>query len=320
MSADQPLLAKVNPKDFGRVAVLMGGRTSEREVSLAGGKAVLAGLLEAGVDAFGLDAYGGGSDESIVELLQRQPIDTLFNMLHGGEGENGSVPCLLEFLGIPYTGNRMMASALAMDKMRCKYMWQGMGLPTAGFAMLEADSNWTQIADRLGMPLMVKPVREGSSVGMSKVERVEDLQSAYELAAQYDPLVMAESWLAGSEYTVAILKGQALPAIRLETEREFYDYQAKYVDDDTQYLIPCGLPEQQEREMQQLALRAFNSLGCSGWGRVDLMADAVGKLHLLEVNTVPGMTSHSLVPMAARAVGIDFSELVLQILSTAGRQ
>lgn len=313
----KPVLESVNPKDYGRVAVLMGGCTSEREVSLAGGQAVLEGLLAGGVDAFALDAYGPDSGDDLVQLLQQQPIDTVFNMLHGGTGEDGSVPCLLQFLRIPCTGNGVLASALAMDKMRCKFLWQGMGLPTAEFVMLQQDSDWDQVVRQLGLPLMVKPAREGSSVGMTKVSRAADLVAAFELAAQYDPLVIAERWLQGGEYTVGVLKGEALPVIHLETAREFYDYQAKYVDDDTQYHIPCGLAPAREREMQDLALRAFASLGCSGWGRVDLMADDQGKFHILEINTVPGMTSHSLVPKAAQAVGIDFSELVLQILSTA---
>jgi len=307
--------ARVNPKDYGRVAVLMGGCSSEREVSLSGGQAVLEGLLKAGVDAFALEVSAG--EENMIELLQRQPIDTLFNMLHGGAGENGSLPCLLEFLGVPYTGNSMLASALAMDKMRCKFMWQGMGLPTADFIMLCADTNWQEVAAQLGLPLMVKPANEGSSVGVTKVEQLSQLPAAYALAAKYDDLVMAEKWLGNGEYTVAILKGQALPVIRLVTQREFYDYQAKYIDDDTQYLIPCGLSSAREKEMQMIALQAFDSLGCYGWGRVDLMVDAQDAFHLLEVNTVPGMTSHSLVPMAARALGMDFSQLVLQILSTA---
>lgn len=316
LNENNSIFAPVNPKDYGRVAVLMGGRSSEREVSLNGGQAVLEGLLKAHVDAFALE-LGANSDESIIELMQRQPIDTVFNMLHGGEGENGSIPCLLEFLEIPYTGCRMASSALAMDKMRCKFIWKGMGLPTADFAMLQEDSDWGQIVHQLGLPLVVKPASEGSSMGVTKVETLAKLPAAYQQAVKFDSQVMAEKWLCGGEYTVAILKGQALPVIRLVTQREFYDYQAKYVDDDTQYLIPCGLSAEREREMQTIALEAFNSLGCSGWGRVDLMADEKESFHLLEVNTVPGMTSHSLVPMSARAIGMDFSQLVLHILSTA---
>ncbi len=307
----------VNPADYGRVAVLMGGRSSEREVSLQGGQAVLEALIEAGADAIAIDAFGETGALNLVQQLQQQPIDTVFNMLHGGEGEDGSVASLLELLGIRFTGNGMAASALAMDKERCKFLWQGMGLPTAAFAMLSNTTDWSVTAAQLGMPLMVKPVHEGSSVGMTKVLKVDQLQDAYRQAAQYDAQVMAEQWLAGEEYTVAILKGVALPVIRLRTKREFYDYQAKYVDDDTEYLIPSGLPEIKEKEIQKLALQAFSSIGCCGWGRVDLMADEQGAFQILEVNTIPGMTSHSLVPMAARAAGMDFKALVLQILSTA---
>lgn len=310
---------RVKPSDYGRVAVLFGGRAAERDVSLVSGQAVLKALLDAGVDAFAIDAFGANGKENVIQQLQSEPVDTVFNMLHGGEGENGSIPCLLEFLELPYTGNNMAASALAMDKVRCKFLWQGMNLPTASFEVLRSSSDWRQVVNQLGLPLMVKPVREGSSIGMTRVEQLEQLQPAYQQAAQYDPLVMAEQWLGGSEYTVGVLKGKALPVIRLETQRAFYDYQAKYVDDDTQYLIPCGLSADREVEMQQIALQAFDSLGCSGWGRVDLMADITGRFQLLEVNTVPGMTSHSLVPMAAQAIGMDFKELVLQILSTAQR-
>ena len=312
--------ATVNPADFGRVAVLMGGRAAEREISLISGKAVLKALLTAGVDAFAIDAFGPNGDESLIEQLQAQPVDTVFNMVHGGEGENGSIPCLLAAMGLPVTGSAMAASALAMNKSQCKFLWQGMALPTAAFRVLTADSHWQQVCDELGLPLMVKPGSEGSSIGMSKVDHVEDLQAAYEEAVQYDQTVIAESWISGGEYTVGIIKGQALPGIRLETAREFYDYQAKYVDDDTQYLIPCGLSAEKEQQMQALALRAFDSLGCNGWGRVDVMLDeARDEFLVLEANTIPGMTDHSLVPMAAQAVGLDFPALTLQILSTAKR-
>lgn len=307
----------VDPAAFGRVAVLMGGRAAEREVSLVSGAAVLQGLLDAGVDAFGLDAFGAQGRENILEQLQRQHIDTVFNMLHGGEGENGTLAGVLNILGIPFTGSGMASCALAMNKAHCKLAWQGAGLSTAPFRILTAGSDWKQVTQELGLPLMVKPGREGSSIGMSKVVRVEDLQAAYELAATFDSLVIAEKWLSGREYTVAVLKEQVLPVIRLETNRDFYDYQAKYVDDDTRYLIPSGLTAQREKEIQEIARRAFDIIGCSGWGRMDLMEDETGSFQLLEVNTVPGMTGHSLVPMAARAAGLDFSNLTLQILSTA---
>lgn len=308
----------VNPADFGRVAVLMGGRAAEREISLISGNAVLKALLQAGVDAFAIDAYGPAGDQSLIKQLQAQPVDTVFNMVHGGEGENGSIPCLLAAMNLPVTGSAMAASALAMNKSQCKFLWQGMDLPTAPFRVLNADSNWSQICQQLGLPLMVKPGSEGSSIGMSKVDRVEDLQAAYEEAVQYDATVIAESWISGGEYTVGIIKGQTLPAIKLETAREFYDYQAKYVDDDTRYLIPCGLTTEKEQQMQAVALRAFDSLGCQGWGRVDVMLDeATDQFQILEVNTIPGMTDHSLVPMAAQVAGLDFAALTLQVLSTA---
>jgi len=308
----------VNPADYGRVAVLMGGRAAERDISLVSGKAVLSALLAAGVDAFAIDAFGPEGTDSLVEQLSAQPVDTVFNMVHGGEGENGSIPCLLAAMNLPVTGSAMAASALAMNKSQCKFLWQGMALPTARFQVLSAESDWQQVVDDLGLPLMVKPGSEGSSIGMSKVDRVEDLKAAYEEAVQYDQTVIAESWITGGEYTVGIIKGQPLPGIKLETAREFYDYQAKYVDDDTQYLIPCGLSPEKEQAMQAIALRAFDSLGCRGWGRVDLMLDeARDEFLVLEVNTIPGMTDHSLVPMAAASIGLSFDALVLQILSTA---
>ena len=314
----EPMLPSVNPDDYGRVAVLMGGRAAEREISLISGNAVLKALLAAGVDAFAIDAFGADGEAQLIDQLQAQPVDTVFNMVHGGEGENGTIPSVMTILGLPCTGSGMAASALAMNKSQCKFLWQGMALPTANFQVLTAQSNWQQVVAELGLPLMVKPGSEGSSIGMSKVDRVEDLAAAYQEAVQYDETVIAESWITGSEYTVGILKGQPLPGIKLETAREFYDYQAKYVDDDTRYLIPCGLSADKEKAMQAVALKAFNSLGCRGWGRVDVMLDEkTDEFKVLEVNTIPGMTDHSLVPMAAAAVGIDFENLVLQVLSTA---
>ena len=314
----EPMLPSVNPDDYGRVAVLMGGRAAEREISLISGNAVLKALLAAGVDAFAIDAFGADGEAQLIDQLQAQPVDTVFNMVHGGEGENGTIPSVMTILGLPCTGSGMAASALAMNKSQCKFLWQGMALPTANFQVLTAQSNWQQVVAELGLPLMVKPGSEGSSIGMSKVDRVEDLAAAYQEAVQYDETVIAESWITGGEYTVGILKGQPLPGIKLETAREFYDYQAKYVDDDTRYLIPCGLSADKEKAMQAVALKAFNSLGCRGWGRVDVMLDEkTDEFKVLEVNTIPGMTDHSLVPMAAAAVGIDFENLVLQVLSTA---
>ena len=308
---------KMDPAEFGCVAVLMGGRSAEREISLVSGAAVLQGLLDAGVDAFALDVFGGQGREHILEQLQCQRIDTVFNMLHGGEGEDGTLAGVLKILEISSTGSGMAASALAMNKVHCKLVWQGAGLPTAPFRVLTASSDWKTVTQELGLPLMVKPGREGSSIGMTKVEYAEDLQAAYELAEKFDSLVIAEKWLRGREFTVATLMRQMLPVIRLETEREFYDYQAKYIDDDTRYLIPSGLSVEKERQIQEISLQAFEIIGCSGWGRVDLMEDEAGGFQLLEVNTVPGMTGHSLVPMAAKAAGLDFSSLTLQILSTA---
>ncbi len=295
-----------------KVAVLMGGLSAEREVSLNSGAAVLAALQSRGVDAHAVDA-----DERLVETLSEGGYGKVFNILHGGVGEDGTVQGLLELLGLPYTGSGVLASALGMDKLRSKQLWLGADLPTPAYVMLSCEADLQRAVDELGLPLMVKPAREGSSIGMSKVEQADELESAWREAMKYDSEVLAEQWVHGGEYTVAILNGEALPVIRLETDNVFYDYQAKYQADDTRYLCPCGLSEEQERAMQALALRAFEAIGCRGWGRVDVMRDSDGSNWLLEVNTNPGMTDHSLVPMAARAAGIDFDELVLRILERA---
>ena len=297
---------------FGRVAVLYGGRSAERAISLLSGAAVLQALLGVGVDAVGIDA---GAD--VADQLKAIAPDRVFIALHGPGGEDGTVQGLLEYLRLPYTGSGVLASALAMDKMRCKQLWRGIGLPTAPFAMLTAATDWARVLADLGGVVMVKPASEGSSLGMARAATPAALEHAWQDAARLDSSVLAERWLTGAEYTVAVLAGRALPPIKLETDREFYDYEAKYLADDTRYLCPCGLPPEPEQHLCELALQAFASLGCGGWGRVDVMADAAGDFHLLEINTVPGMTDHSLVPMAAAAAGLSFAQLVLAILDMA---
>ncbi|PIE00527.1 MAG: D-alanine--D-alanine ligase [Thiothrix nivea] len=297
---------------FGRVAVLLGGLSAEREVSLNSGAAVLQGLRDAGVDAHGVDV-----GEDIIDVLRNGGYDRVFNILHGRMGEDGVIQGALELLGIPYTGCGVMASALCMDKLVTKRIWRGAGLPIPEYRILRTDTDFAAVVAELGLPLAVKPVREGSSVGISKVVQAEQLPVAYELALQSDPVVMAEQWITGEEYTVSILDGEALPAIRIQPEGEIYDYAAKYLSDNTQYHCPCGLAAGDELAMQQLAVQAFAVVGGEGWGRVDLMRDAAGCNWLIEVNTNPGMTNHSLVPKAARQAGLSFSELVVRILETS---
>ena len=297
---------------FGKVAVLLGGKSAEREVSLKSGGMVLQALVSRGVDAHPFDPAERGLDALIDEKFER-----VFIALHGRFGEDGTVQGILEWLGIPYTGSGVLASALAMDKLRTKRLWAAEKLATPAYALLGEDTNFRIAARKLGVPLMVKPASEGSSIGMSKVNAAAKLEQAYRLAAKYDRVVIAEQFIDGMELTCAILGEQALPLIRLETPREFYDYEAKYVADDTRYLVPCGLPARKEQELKELCLAAFRSLGCSGWGRVDLMLNRRGRPYLLEVNTSPGMTDHSLVPMAARAVGLSYGELCLRILQGA---
>ena len=300
-------------QDYGRVAVLYGGRSAEREVSLKSGAAALAALTTSGVDAIGIDA--AASD--LLAQLTTGAFDRAFIALHGRGGEDGTLQGALDWVGLPYTGSGVLGSALAMDKLRAKQVWQARGLPTAPYALAAPDSDWTAIVAALGLPLMVKPAREGSSIGMSKVERAADLPAAVATAAAHDPQVLIERYIGGGEYTVGIVGGRVLPAIKLETPNAFYDYEAKYLRDDTRYLCPCGLPAEQERALQQLALDAFQALDCAGWGRVDLLLDASGAPYLMEANTVPGLTDHSLVPMAARAVGLSFEQLMLAILDTS---
>lgn len=299
-------------KNFGKVAVLFGGKSAEREVSLKSGNAVLAALLRSGVDAHAFDPATRN-----LQALKDEGYERAFIALHGRGGEDGTVQGALELLGIPYTGSGVMASAIAMDKWRTKLVWQAAGLPIPEYEALSAPTDWTALADHLDLPLFVKPANEGSSVGVVKVKRVEDLPVAYAEAAKHDKVVIAESFMSGGEYTVAIVNGRALPVIKIEPANEFYDYEAKYLRDDTRYLCPSGLGLEEEAEMQHLALLGFQLIGCEGWGRVDFLRGEDGKPYLLEINTSPGMTDHSLVPMAARQAGISFDELVVQVLEGA---
>ncbi|SDH82481.1 D-alanine-D-alanine ligase [Pseudomonas benzenivorans] len=295
---------------FGRVAVLFGGTSAEREVSLKSGNAVLHALQSAGVDAFGIDV----GDDFLARLVGEK-IDRAFIVLHGRGGEDGSMQGLLECAGIPYTGSGILASALAMDKLRTKQVWQSLGLPTPRHAVLASADDCRVAAAQLGFPLIVKPAHEGSSIGMAKVADVDALIAAWRDASQYDSQVLVEQWIHGPEYTVAVLRGQVLPPIGLGTPHSFYDYDAKYLANDTQYRIPCGLDAAKEAELKDLTVRACAAVGTQGWARVDVMQDGAGQFWLLEVNTVPGMTDHSLVPMAARAAGLDFQQLALAILA-----
>ena len=297
---------------LGKVAVLFGGHSAEREVSLKSGAAVLAALQRSGVDAHAFDPA-----VLSLQALRDEGYDRAFIALHGRGGEDGTVQGALELLGVPYTGSGVLASALAMDKWRSKMIWQAGGLPVPQCELLTADSDWAGVAERLGLPLFVKPANEGSSVGISKVKSLAELPAAFHEAVKHDALVIAERAVLGGEYTAAILGDTALPVIRIVPANEFYDYEAKYLRDDTRYLCPCGLSAEQEAEMQGLALQGFELLGGSGWGRVDFLMDEAGKPYLLEANTSPGMTDHSLVPMAARQSGLSFEQLVLRVLEGA---
>jgi D-alanine-D-alanine ligase len=298
--------------DFGRVAVLLGGTSSEREISLLTGRAVLEALRRRGVDAHPFDPAERPLGALVEERCARAWI-----ALHGPGGEDGTLQGALEFLGIAYTGSGVLGSAIGMDKLRTKRLARAVGVDTADFVVLRESADLELAVERLGLPLIVKPATQGSSVGMSRVERAADMAAAFAAATRHDTLAFAEPWLSGAEYTVAILQGRALPSIRIETPRAFYDYEAKYLRDDTRYHCPSGLPAQSEKHMASLALAAFEACGAEGWGRADFMMDATGRPLLLEINTVPGMTSHSLVPMAARAAGIDFDELVWRVLETS---
>jgi D-alanine-D-alanine ligase len=302
-------------QQFGKVAVLMGGNSGEREVSLKSGSAVLTALLAQGVDAHAFDPQSQ-------PLHDLEKFDRAFINLHGRFGEDGCIQGALEMLQIPYTGSGVMASAIGMDKWRTKLLWRASNVVTPDFELVTADSNFAAIEAKLGLPLFVKPANEGSSIGISKVKTAGGLKAAYELAAKADPLVIAEQFVGGGEYTVGIISDgaygyKALPIIRIVPKNEFYDYEAKYLRDDTEYRCPCGLSAEKEAQIQREALQAFRAVGCEGWGRVDFLMDEAGKHYFLEVNTSPGMTDHSLVPMAAKAAGISFEELVIRILASA---
>jgi D-alanine-D-alanine ligase len=299
-----------DPKEFGRVAVLLGGDSSEREISLLTGNAVLDALKRRGVDAHAFDPR----ERTIAGVAD---FDRVWIALHGPGGEDGTVQGALEILSVPYTGSGVMGSAIGMDKLRTKRLAQAIGVATPDYVVLRGPQDFDTAIERLGLPMIVKPATQGSSVGMSKVEREADLPAAYQAAAALEASVFAEGWVRGKEYTVAVLQGRALPAIRIETPQKFYDYQAKYFRDDTRYFCPSGLSNQAELHLANLALAAFDAIGASGWGRADFMSDETGRPLLLEVNTIPGMTSHSLVPMAARAVEIDFDELAWRVLETS---
>jgi D-alanine-D-alanine ligase len=302
----------VEAAEFGKVAVLYGGASTEREISLVSGAAVLAALKRRGIDATGVDPR----DESLFDLRQRG-FDRAFIALHGPGGEDGSVQGALEVLGLPYTGSGVQGSALGMDKLRTKRLAAALGVMTAESVVLRTLADCAVAVDRLGLPLIVKPATQGSSVGMSKVVNADEMEPAYRAAIAVDDVVFAEKWISGAEYTVAVLHRRVLPAIRIETANAFYDYEAKYQRNDTKYHCPAGLSAQAESHLASLALAAFDAIGAEGWGRVDFMADHTGRSLLLEINTVPGMTDHSLVPMAARAAGIDFDELCWQVLETS---
>ena len=297
---------------FGKVAVLMGGNAAEREISLLSGQAVLTALQAQGVDAVKFDLQTSSLSE-----LKEMRIDRVFNIVHGRGGEDGQLQGALELLDIPYTGSGVLGSALGMDKLRTKLCWLGAGIPTPAWMELTSEADVERCVQKLAFPVMVKPALEGSSLGMAKAENIEQLHKAYKQASIFACEVMAEQWVEGDEYTVAILGDSALPMIRLETPNDFYDYAAKYEVNTTQYHCPCGLDAEQERALQDLSIKAFKILGGSGWGRVDFMLDQMGVPQLLEINTVPGMTDHSLVPMAAKQAGIDFNALVWGILETS---
>ncbi len=319
---------------FGRVAVMMGGDSAEREVSLKSGQAALQALKRKGIDAFALDVSFNHEthkqqEHTICQQISTNTFDTAFIALHGRGGEDGIVQGVLEAQGIPYSGCGVLASAIGMDKLRTKLLWAGNELPTPPFELVEVkplsadkmeaidEQKVDTIAQRLGFPVIVKPVHEGSSIGMNKADDKAALKEALTQAAQYDNEILVEKWIVGKEYTAAVLNGRVLPLIELEVAGDFYDYQAKYIRDDTVYHCPCGLNKEQQSSYQALALHAFDSLGARGWGRVDFMCDEQGQAWLIEINTVPGLTSHSLVPMAAKAAGINFDDLIVQILATA---
>ncbi len=299
-------------KDFGRVAVLMGGWSAEREISLQSGEAVLQALRRQQVDAQRIDV-----DHEVAAALRAMQADRAFIALHGRGGEDGVIQGLLEAMDIPYTGTGVLGSAIAMDKLRSKQIWRAQGLPTPDHMVLKYAQDCHEAVQQLGLPLIVKPVMEGSSIGMTKVEAAADMEAAWQAAVACGGVVIAEKWIDGEEYTAAILQDRVLPMIRLRTPHAFYDFDAKYRARDTQYLCPCGLDADREAVLGELMRQAFELLSASGWGRVDFMLDGAGQPWLIEVNTVPGMTDHSLVPMAAKQAGMDFDQLVMQILETS---
>ena len=297
---------------YGKIAVLFGGRSAEREISLMSGRKVLEALRGAGLDAHGFDP----AEREIFDL-KREGYSRVFIALHGRYGEDGTVQGALELMGIPYTGSGVMASALSMDKVRTKMVWASAGIPTPRFEVVDAGSDWAGVVRRLGLPLIIKPAREGSTIGLTKVTDAATLPGAWALAARHDALVMAEEFIDGSELTAGFLGDRALPLIRIEAPQGNYDYQNKYFSDETQYHCPCGLPEAEELRIRELVMHSARALGCAGWGRADLIRRADGSVQFLEMNTSPGMTGHSLVPMAARQAGLSFEALVLRILELA---
>ena len=298
-----------NLKEFGKVAVLYGGTSSERDISLLTGAAIIEALKRLGIETVAID-----TKQDTIDAIVSANVDRAFIALHGPGGEDGTLQGTLEYLQIPYTGSGVMASALAMDKLRCKQLWKGIGLSTSDFASLNKDTDWQTTIDQLGGSVVVKPACEGSSVGMSVAKSAQQLKQAWQTASKYDAKVLAEPQLTGDEYTVAILGGNALPSIRIQANATFYDYEAKYHSDKTEYFCPSGLTAEREQELATLCIDAFNSIDGRGWGRVDVMTDQDGKFYILEVNTVPGMTSHSLVPMAGLAAGLQFEDVVRVIL------
>jgi D-alanine-D-alanine ligase len=302
-----------SPKDFGKTAVLLGGDSSEREISLLSGNAVLAALQRRGIDAHGFDPQ-----DKPVQALRSEGFERAWIALHGPGGEDGTMQGALEWIGVPYTGSGVLASALTMDKLKTKRVVVGAGYAAPEYAVLASAADLEPALKRIGLPMMVKPASQGSSVGMTKVKLAAELPGAFAEAHAIDPVVFAESFVTGDEYTVSILQGGALPSIRIVPATEFYDYQAKYFRDDTQYFCPSGLSAKDEAELQAAAVAAFRVTDCLGWGRVDFMRDRTsGKFYFIEINTTPGMTSHSLVPMAARQAGLDFEELVWRVLETS---
>jgi D-alanine-D-alanine ligase len=301
-----------NATEFGRVAVAMGGASAEREISLNSGNAVLNALVEQGVNAVAVDI---GNDP--ISALLTEQYDRVFNIVHGRGGEDGVLQGVLESMGLPYTGSGVLGSALCMAQLKTKLCWQASQLPTPACIMLKTHEDIDRVVNQLGFPVIVKPVREGSSIGMNKATSTQQLTDAWQQAREFDDEVMAEQWITGDEYTVGIIDDQALPLIRLQTPNDFYDYQAKYHANTTQYHCPCGLAKEQETQLQQLALNASQVVDATGWSRVDLFVNDANQPWLIEINTVPGMTDHSLVPMAAIAMGMDFKQLVWQILETS---